>query len=152
MKWNREDVAIYLKAKEYIDTVLIPLIPISFHEEDMKETMELVEMTNYIALQIERQYKGRILLLPGYTYMKHQDNKNQLMNLKNWETTILNEGFKHIIYVSLDEDWSLIDGDILGKFLSPPKWERGEEKSDPQAYYQENFPAFVDQLKSIWKK
>ena len=36
MKWNVKDVELYEQAKEYVDTVLIPLIPITF-DDQMKQ-------------------------------------------------------------------------------------------------------------------
>lgn len=63
MNWNGRDTESFQQQKEYVDTALVPLIPISF-ESDMKETASQYEFMQLLTTLLEKQFKGRILLIP----------------------------------------------------------------------------------------
>ena len=47
MKWNVKDVEMYVQAKEYVDTVVVPLIPITFNDQ-MKQLTSSSEFIIYV--------------------------------------------------------------------------------------------------------
>jgi hypothetical protein len=117
MKWIPEDMDMFVKAREYVDTVVIPLYPISFRD-DIKQSANMTEFINLVTTQLEKQFKGRLVLLPGYTYLKKQELENQIVtDLLQWEDTLKLEQFKHIFYVTSDSDWvgreQLVSGSII---------------------------------------
>ena len=53
-------------------------------------------------MELEREYKGRVLLLPAFTYLvESQKRKRSFARMdKSFE-----KGFKHIAYVTSDFSW-----------------------------------------------
>lgn len=85
MKWVSKDMDMYLGAKEYVDTVVLPLLPISFGD-DLKQTASMTEFISLLTIPLERQFKGRLMMLPGYTYLKSDSDDSRLQVIKHWET------------------------------------------------------------------
>lgn len=119
MKWTCQDVDMYNQAKEYIDTALLPLIPIAFGEE-MEQSASMAEYSSLLASQLERQFTGRIVLLPAFTYMESENTDEASSRLKSWEESLLGEGFKHIFLLTCDENWRLRDNGLLGSLIWMP--------------------------------
>ena len=59
MKWTAKDLDMYVQAKEYVDTLLIPLVPLSFGER-IKKSGSMNEFITILSMEIEKQMKGRI--------------------------------------------------------------------------------------------
>jgi hypothetical protein len=119
MKWIPQDIEMFVKAKEYVDTVVIPLYPISFGD-DIKQTANMSEFINLLTSQLERQFKGRLILLPGFSYFRNQDKERLLDDLIEWENILKSEDFKHIFYVSSDSDWKLKEQHLTGSLIWLP--------------------------------
>lgn len=115
MKWIPQDIETFLKAKEYVDTAVIPLVPLSFGE-DIKQFAANSEFLTLLTSYLERQFTGRIVLVPPFTYLKTKNEDNLLTELLSWKTSIENGGFKHIFYVTSDIDWKTYE-EILGSSL-----------------------------------
>lgn len=120
MRWRSQDIHMFEQTKEYVDTIVIPLLPISF-AEDMKQTVEISEFIQLLTVQMEQQLKGRIMLLPGFTYLKTTKTDSIVTVLCDWEEQLLNDHFKHVFYVTSESDWNNIGKRLTGKliFLSP---------------------------------
>lgn len=106
MKWIPHDIELYLKAKEYIDTAVIPLIPVSFGEE-MKQAASMSEFITLITTLLERQFTGRILLLPPFTYLKNSSHGKSLSELELWVSTLKNNHLNHIFLLTCDSEWKM---------------------------------------------
>ncbi|MCU9613701.1 YpiF family protein [Caldibacillus lycopersici] len=106
MRWTAKESALFFESKEYIDTALVPLTPIAFDEQG-RETGNANEFIQLITMNIEKQFKGRILLLPAFTYFHSEsdDWKNQL--LASWLNE-LKSNFKHVFIISTDQSWKPI--------------------------------------------
>lgn len=102
MKWEAKDIDQYLQSKEYVDTVIVPLVPISFGT-DMKHIVTKGDFILTLVQELERQLKGRILLLPPFTYIKNGE-ENMDKALEKWKDTI-KPHFKHVIFLTSDESW-----------------------------------------------
>lgn len=117
MRWVAADVEMYQKAAEYVDTAIVPLMPVSFGE-DMKQNASMSEFIGILTTQLEKQFKGRIFLLPDFVYIKgHEASINVL---KEWENTLLDKQFKHVFYVSSDSSWRQHERDLSGNLLWLP--------------------------------
>lgn len=68
LKWIVKDVEQFEQAREYVDTGVIPLLSISAAKE-MKTVVEQGEFIELLSMELEREYKGRVLLLPAFTYL-----------------------------------------------------------------------------------
>ncbi|MFE3975077.1 MULTISPECIES: YpiF family protein [unclassified Peribacillus] len=102
MKWTAKDLDMYIKSKEYVDTVLIPLVPLSFGGQ-MKQTGSMNEFLTILSLEIEKQMKGRILLLPTFHYLS--DEMDKVERLNRWAKEVKEKDFKHIFFLTSDFEW-----------------------------------------------
>jgi hypothetical protein len=117
MKWVAADIEMYQKAAEYVDTAIVPLMPVSFDEE-MKQNATMAEFIGILTVQLEKQFKGRIFLLPGLVYIK--GNTGTLETLQEWGKTLLDKQFKHLFYVTSDSSWRQYEKDLTGTLLWLP--------------------------------
>ena len=69
--------------KEYVDTAVIPLIPVSFGDENETSAASMSEFITLLSTLLERQFTGRILLLPPFTYLTEDDYENRLSDLSH---------------------------------------------------------------------
>jgi len=119
MKWTSHDVDMYNQAKEYIDTALVPLIPIAMGG-DMEQSASMAEYTALLAGQLERQFTGRLVLLPAFTYMESENQDEAAYRLSKWEESLAGEGFKHIFLLTTDENWRLSEKGLGGSLIWLP--------------------------------
>jgi hypothetical protein len=99
LKWVLSDVDVYNQSREYVDTAIVPLIPVSL-EADLKGTVSKGEFITYVSVELERQLKGRVFLFPSLSYLKK--SKNVIESVIEWKTE-LQEEFKHVIFLTSDE-------------------------------------------------
>jgi hypothetical protein len=99
LKWVLSDVDVYSQSREYVDTAIVPLIPVSL-EADLKGTVSKGEFITYVSVELERQLKGRVFLFPTLSYLKK--SKNVIESVIEWKTELQRE-FKHIIFLTSDE-------------------------------------------------
>ncbi|WHX60186.1 YpiF family protein [Peribacillus frigoritolerans] len=102
MKWTAKDLDMYMQSKEYVDTVLIPLVPLSFKGQ-MKQTGSMNEFLTILSLEIEKQMKGRILLLPTFHYLS--DEMYKVERLKRWANEVKENNFEHVFFLTSDFEW-----------------------------------------------
>ncbi|MED3788998.1 YpiF family protein [Peribacillus frigoritolerans] len=102
MKWTVKDLDMYMQSKEYVDTVLIPLVPLSFKGQ-MKQTGSMNEFLTILSLEIEKQMKGRILLLPTFHYLS--DEMDKVERLKRWANEVKENNFEHVFFLTSDFEW-----------------------------------------------
>ncbi|ASB61352.1 hypothetical protein SC22_10560 [Bacillus sp. A053] len=114
MRWRITDAKDYLQAKDYIDTAVIPLINIKV-DNHFKMVAEKGEFTQLLSEELERQLKGRVYLLPPYTYVDRNDITVQ--GLKDLREELLAE-FPHVVLLTSDENWRTED--TLGKMIVTP--------------------------------
>ncbi|MFA9556164.1 YpiF family protein [Evansella sp. AB-rgal1] len=111
MKWSAKDMDLYLSSKEYVDTAIIPLIPLNW-ESDPKGKISMGEFTSILVEELERQFKGRVFQIAPFTYLTSENEQEKLNRLREWDKHFFNNGFKHIIYVTSDVDWKKVERDI----------------------------------------
>jgi hypothetical protein len=104
VKWIPDDIEMYFAEKEYVDTAVIPLIPLSFGE-DMKQNSSMAEYITLAAGLLERQFTGRILLLPPFTYLAGNVRENRISELLNWTAGLKDNHFSHIYFLTSDSEW-----------------------------------------------
>ncbi|MGW5980456.1 YpiF family protein [Bacillus mycoides] len=112
MKWIVKDVEQFEQAREYVDTGIIPLLSISV-AKGMKMVVEQGEFIEALSMELEREYKGRVLLLPAFTYLV-ESQKNEKDRLQEWTDHLQRQGFKHIAYVTSDFSWKEDMRDVQG--------------------------------------
>jgi hypothetical protein len=119
MKWIPQDIDMYLKSKEYVDTAVIPLSPVSFGDE-MKQSAAMTEFTGLLTSYLERQFTGRLLLLPAFTYFKNVGEEKVIADIREWEINLKNSDLKHIFYVTSDSNWKMREDKLEGSVIWLP--------------------------------
>ena len=142
MKWNAKDIDVYLQSKEYVDTAVIPLFPNSWTDQ-VKSTVALGEYITVLANEVERQFKGRIILFPAFTYSSNEEDSSRLTRLQRWSEDVMQGGIKHIVYLTSDSDWKQVENDVAGTLIWFPTL--------PLEYVDENYKQKIiqDQTKQL---
>ncbi|TFE03219.1 YpiF family protein [Jeotgalibacillus sp. R-1-5s-1] len=104
MIWSGKEITLYFQEKKYIDTVTVPLLPVSFGESSRQEA-EQGEFIPLLTSLLERQFKGRMLLLPPFTYFSTESDEQKKQRLNDWVLQFKKEEFKNIIFVTADPFW-----------------------------------------------
>jgi hypothetical protein len=117
MKWKTKDADLFFKSGEYVDSLLIPLLPVDF-KEDFKSTIMMGEYTELLCDEMERQLQGRLFLGPKFTYVKDTNAATPLENLNQLLKHVTDSGhFKHIFLMTSDVTWKenehAIDGQLF---------------------------------------
>ncbi|WP_404457984.1 YpiF family protein [Sutcliffiella horikoshii] len=119
MKWTSKDISQYVQAKEYIDTVIIPLMPISFGE-NIKSIASHGEYINILSYELERQFKGRVILLPPFSYVETDQAEKKVEQLNNLSLHIKANNIKHVFLMTSDSSWSQTEQQLEGKLVWLP--------------------------------
>jgi hypothetical protein len=119
MKWVSKDIETYSTAKEYVDTAVIPLYSVSFGNE-MKQSASSAEFITLLTTFLERQFTGRMLLVPPFTYLKSDHPEDIIQQLKKWEANIEKNEFKHIFYITSEIDWKNSEKELTGSLIWLP--------------------------------
>jgi len=142
MKWVPKDLEMFLGAREYVDTVIMPLIGISF-KDGMKQSASIHDFITILSRQVEQQFKGRVLLLPPLTYSGDWSREDRKSIFLKWKKSLEEELFAHVFFLTSDVEWKTMEEE-LGQSLiwtSPIPLEHLDEK-----YKQ---PMMEDQVKSV---
>ncbi|MBM7645279.1 hypothetical protein JOD45_001490 [Scopulibacillus daqui] len=108
MKWEVKDIEMYLQEKQYIDSVIIPLIPFSWGGQLLHSVRE-GEYIQILSKEIEKQLRGRVIMVPPFTYLRGESLEKSLERLKNWENELKESGIQFIFYLTSDADWKQIE-------------------------------------------
>lgn len=119
MKWIPQEVETYLNAKEYVDTAVVPLYSVSVGGE-MKQSAAAAEFITLLSSHLERQFTGRIVLFPPFTYLKNENDEKVLSDLLKWESAIQQNEFKHVFYITSDIEWRVQAEKLSGAIIWLP--------------------------------
>ncbi|WP_050615419.1 YpiF family protein [Bacillus testis] len=102
MKWTAKDMEMYSNAKEYVDTVILPLVGIDFRRLQSGSEADYITI---LAQEIERQFKGRVLLLPAMIYNAGEESAKKQVQAEEWVRLLTEEGFAHVFLLTGDPFW-----------------------------------------------
>ncbi|HBT72086.1 MAG TPA: DUF2487 domain-containing protein, partial [Lysinibacillus sp.] len=102
MYFNANDVTSFLAQKDFIDTAIVPLVSIDLSSEKMKQSGAEVDFVMSLTSFIEQQFKGRLLVMPPFSYMTNLKNDEFPQQL---EAQLHNAGFKHVFFITCDHYW-----------------------------------------------
>lgn len=146
MKWVPKDITMYKQAKEYVDSALLTAVPLSFNEE-MEQSAVMNEFMTGLNFELEKQFKGRILIIPQLVYLEDEGNRVGLV--KPVTTVLRKKGFKHVFLLTSDEEWSIeqeLEAEVFLIPLLDPETEDGEVRVMAKERAQEIGESF----KEIW--
>ncbi|SFE34202.1 YpiF family protein [Alteribacillus iranensis] len=111
MKWTTEDIPSFVAEKQYIDTALVPLLPINF-DNSIKQSAAMAEFITVMAAEIERQFHGRMLLTPPFTYLSEEGVQASKERLEHWQQQMKGAEIKHIIFLTADSEWKKVENEL----------------------------------------
>ncbi|MBS4217313.1 YpiF family protein [Bacillus sp. FJAT-49711] len=117
MNWSSKDITLFNAEREYIDTAVIPLMHVAL-DDGIKRAAEQGEFIQLLSVHLERQFKGRILVLPPFTYFKEPDYKRD--ELIDWSKRAKEAGFSYVFYLTSDPKWKALNKDLLGSLIYIP--------------------------------
>lgn len=112
MNWNAKDLDTYLEQKAYIDTLLVPLLKVETNADHLKSSASAAEFLMHLSTFMETQFKGRMMVLPPFTY-------TQSINLESMSETLREDlqqmDFKHVFYLTTDREWTSVSvhGEVI---------------------------------------
>jgi hypothetical protein len=155
MRWRKQDIQKYVQAKEYIDTAIIPLIPISFPESDEQFTSLVFqkEVVDLLVDRVEQEFVGRVLALPSYTYLHSANREEELNRLQLFTEEINKNPFKFTFFVTFDSTWKKVEKNLEGNLLWMPVMKDGDlQKEDTQKMIMDQVYQITDLIKVFWSE
>ncbi|MDN4608727.1 DUF2487 family protein [Sporosarcina highlanderae] len=106
MNWTGNDMDTYLSQKEYIDTLVIPLVKVEMNLDKMKTSASSTEFVMHLASVIETQFKGRMMFAPPFSYTSTSDLQSIVQTtFQEFSGT----PFKHVFFLTTDHVWSTFE-------------------------------------------
>ncbi|MGJ9456807.1 YpiF family protein [Oceanobacillus sp. CF4.6] len=152
MKWRKTDLQQYVQAKEYIDTILLPLVPIQLsNDEEANKYSSQAEVIARLANGIEKELTGRTMLVPNYHYLKSADKATEVQRLNDWAVDMKEQPFSHIIYITFDSTWKKQEKALTESLLWMPAVQTEELNSkEMQRIINDQVGQTVDLIRSYW--
>ncbi|MFA1820720.1 YpiF family protein [Virgibacillus oceani] len=153
MKWKKEDLSRYIQAKEYIDTVIIPLIPFQFTDEhNLERNAFQSEVLSILSNEIEKELTGRIILTPNYHYIKSSELEQESQILQGWVDEIKKQPFEHFFYLTFDSEWKKNEGKLDGTLLWLPGVKSGNlQSAEMHTMIKDQVEQIGELIRSYWK-
>src|SRR5690625_3454668 len=153
MKWKKEDLKQYVQAKEYIDTVIIPLIPFQLtNEQNIEINSFQSEVLSILANEIEKELAGRIMLIPNYHYIKSSELEKESQMLQGWVEEIQKQPFEHVFFITFDSEWKKNEGKLNGTLLWLPGVKSGNlHSAEMDSMIKDQVEQIGELIRSYWK-
>jgi len=153
MKWKKEDLKQYVQAKEYIDTVIIPLIPFQLtNEQNIENNSFQSEVLSILANEIEKELAGRIMLIPNYHYIKSSELEKESQMLQGWVEEIQKQPFEHVFFITFDSEWKKNEGKLNGTLLWLPGVKSGNlHSAEMHSMIKDQVEQIGELIRSYWK-
>ncbi|GLC87056.1 YpiF family protein [Lysinibacillus piscis] len=109
MYFNATDMTVFLTQKEFIDTAIVPLVSIDLAAEKIKQSGAEADFLLSLTGFIEQQFKGRLVVMPPFSYSVMYKNANMPQEL---EKQFHEAGFKHVFFLTCDHFWTALEGQV----------------------------------------
>jgi Protein of unknown function (DUF2487) len=119
MNWNVKDIEVFEAEKAYIDTAVIPIVPVDFLK-DIRVSAAQFEFVNLLTLHLEKQFKGRMMITPSFTYRMSSPMDGEVSRLTQWAEELSDSGVKHIFYLTSDSQWKKVEGQLGDRLIWVP--------------------------------
>jgi len=148
VNWTGKDMDTYLLQKEYIDTLVIPLVKVETKMDNMKTSASSTEFVMHLATLIETQFKGRMMFAPPFAYTASTDKQQMAQTtLQEFSDTT----FKHVFFLTTDHAWTSME--LPGQVIWMPSiplenMDASLRQSVLEDQLRQSLPIFTDQ----WSK
>ncbi|PFA70044.1 hypothetical protein CN378_01695 [Bacillus sp. AFS015802] len=119
MNWNVKDIEVFEAEKAYIDTAVIPVVPVDFGK-DIRVSAAQSEFINLLTLHLERQFKGRMMMTPPFTYSMSSSAEGSASRLSRWAEELTDSGVKHIFFLTSDSGWKKVEDELGDRLIWVP--------------------------------
>lgn len=146
MIYKVNDVEQFQAQKQFIDTAIIPLLQLDFSEIGMKQTSSASEYLMSLTTFIEQQFRGRLMLLPPFSYTKLSKSSELPLTLK---AELQEAGFKSVIFITCDHEWTQLKDRINVIWLAPIPLE-SMDKTVKQRILEDQLKQVIPFLTTAW--
>ncbi|WP_051263033.1 DUF2487 family protein [Tuberibacillus calidus] len=150
MRWIATDIQKYLEQKAFIDTVLIPLVPVAWGE-DLVPAVREGEFILTLISETERQLQGRVVLMPPFTYLKNEPIEQTLERLSRWEEVIRSENVKCVFFVTADVTWKKYEERLKTLIWAAPIPLEHMDERYLKEFVDENVGFIMRKITEIWR-
>lgn len=152
MKWNKDDLSKFKAAKEYVDTVLLPVQAFQITEDQKLEQDAFhSEVLAIYTSEIEKELSGRVMLFPTYTYLKTKQLETEIKRLNSWIKAAEEQPFKHIFVITFDIDWKKVEKDIAAHLLWLPGMKQTDlRSSEAVTFIRSQVSEISELIRSYW--
>ena len=152
MKWRKADLQTYFQSKEYIDSIVVPLVPfVIANDEESEKAAIQAEMITLLSHELEKELTGRMLLAPHYSYLKSIDKQTEVARLNRWSAEMKEQPFKHIFHLTFDPSWKKHEQELESTLLWIPAVQTGELNSkEMHKTVREQVAQMVELIRAYW--
>lgn len=153
MQWSKQDLERYMKAKEYVDTLIVPLLPYQLSQEStLDQDAFQGEVLHIFTKAIEKELTGRILLTPPYSYLRTKDLKLEVERLNTWVEDALTQPFAHVFFITFETNWKKHEPNLNGSLVWLPVTQTENIHSkEMRAFIQSQVSQISELIKSYWE-
>ncbi|WP_164668768.1 DUF2487 family protein [Virgibacillus doumboii] len=151
MKWNNKDLQEYIQAKEYVDTIIVPLLPfhLSKDTEYVKDAFQR-EVLDAFTHELEKELTGRVMLTPVYNYIKSASKDEEIERINSWVDEIEKQPFTYIFHVTFDSSWKKSEQLLKGTLLWLPGAGNASQTNDLRPVIRSQVEQVSELIKSYW--
>lgn len=143
MRFDGLDAMKSLSERQYVDTLVVPLVELAF-DEDMVRKAEGNEVIQAVALETERQLSGRTMLSPTISYVDAEAGRALAEQVTVQATA---SGFTHVLFISSDLRFK---GSELPIIFVPPLALKGMSGEQSHTMVQNFATQVITELSSRW--
>lgn len=143
MRFDGLDAMKSLTERQYVDTLVVPLVELAF-DEDMVRKAEGNEVIQAVALETERQLSGRTMLSPTLSYLDVEAGRSLAEQVTAQATA---SGFTHVLFISSDLRFK---GSELPIIFVPPLALKGMTGEQSHTMVQNFATQVITELSSRW--
>ncbi|WP_174613596.1 DUF2487 family protein [Virgibacillus ihumii] len=152
MKWKKNELEQYINAKEYVDTIIIPLLPFQLSDDsNMGKDAFQREVLETFTNELEMELTGRVIRIPAYNYLKTADKESEIARLKSWTDDIGNQPFHHVFFTTFDSAWKKVEHALPGTLLWMPGITTGDiDSKEMQSIIRSQVEQVGELIRTYW--
>lgn len=143
MRFDSIDARKSLTERQYVDTLVVPLVELAFDEEMVRKA-ERNEVIQAVALETERQLSGRTMLCPTLSYVDVETGSLLAETVLERATA---SGFSHVLFISSDVRFKVFDLPII---FVPPLALKGMSGEQSHTMVQNFATQVITELSARW--
>lgn len=143
MRFDGMDALKSLTERQYVDTLIVPLVELAFDEEMVRKA-ESYEVVQAVALETERQLSGRTMLNPTLSYLDVEAGRGLAEAIVAKATA---SGFTYVLFISSDVRFKAFELPII---FVPPLALKGMSGEQSHTMVQNFATQVITELSSRW--